>query len=301
MVVKSLERASGQLRGAHNPLVRAFRFARRWPLVPGLILVLLVICGVFAPLVAPHDPIESDLRARRTPPVWAEGGSSKYILGTDQQGRDLLSRVIYGARISLIVALTVLGLAGVGGVTLGLIAGYFGRWVDEAIMRVMDLQLAIPFILIALVVVIVVGQSFTVIIGLLAINAWSGYARLVRAETLQLKTMDYVALAKVSGASTFRILYRHILPGVINTVLVVATLQVGGLILAESILSFLGAGIPPPTPAWGLMVSDGRTYLSSAWWIAFFPGVAIFLTVFAFNFLGDWLRDRLDPRLRQLT
>jgi peptide/nickel transport system permease protein len=301
MAVESLERANGQLRGAQNPLVRAFRFARRWPLIPGLLLTLLVICGVFAPFVAPHDPIESDLRARRTPPIWAEGGSSRYILGTDQQGRDLLSRVIYGARISLIVALTVLGLAGVGGVTLGLVAGYFGRWVDEAIMRLMDLQLAIPFILIALVVVIVVGQSFTVIIGLLAINAWSGYARLVRAETLQLKTMDYVALAKVSGASTFRILYRHIFPGVVNTVLVVATLQVGGLILAESILSFLGAGIPPPTPAWGLMVSDGRTYLSSAWWIAFFPGVAIFLTVFAFNFLGDWLRDKLDPRLRQLT
>jgi peptide/nickel transport system permease protein len=164
----------------------------------------------------------------------------------------------------------------------------------------MDLQLAIPFILVALVVVIVVGQSFEIVVLLLAANAWSGYARLVRVETLQIRSTDYVALAQVAGASTLRILAKHIFPGVVNTVLVVATLQVGSLILAESILSFLGAGIPPPTPAWGLMIADGRTYLSTAWWVAFFPGVAIFLTVFAFNFLGDWLRDRLDPRLRQL-
>ncbi len=301
MALELGRKAEVQLGGAHTPLAKAYLIMRRWPVVPAIILTLLVVCGIFAPLIAPHDPVKANLRERNVPPVWAEGGSAKHLLGTDQQGRDLLSRVIYGARVSLIVAITVLGIAGVVGVTLGLVSGYFGGWIDEVMMRFIDLKLAIPFLLIALVVVIVVGQSFGIVVLLLAINAWSGYARLVRAETLQLKTMDYVALAKVAGASTFRILFKHIFPGVINTVLVLATLQVGNLILAESILSFLGAGIPPPTPAWGLMVSDGRTYLSSAWWIAFFPGVAIFLTVLAFNFLGDWLRDRLDPRLRQLT
>ncbi len=213
----------------------------------------------------------------------------------------MLSRVIYGARISLIVAAVSLLIGGTVGTTLGMVSGYFGGWVDEVIMRVKDVKLAIPLILVALVVVIAIGQSFAVLVGLLAVNSWSGFARQVRGETLQLKTRDYIALAKVAGASTPRIILRHIFPGVVNTVLVLASLQVGGLILTESILSFLGAGVPPPTPTWGSMVSEGRTYLAGAWWIAFFPGVAIFLTVMAFNFLGDWLRDRLNPRLRQLT
>ena len=300
MAISSLERVQSRINGSQNPLLRIFQFARRWPLIPALILLLLVVCGLFAPIISPHDPLKADIRARNEGPFWAEEGSTNHLLGTDQQGRDILSRVIHGARISLIVAFTVLVIAGIVGVSLGMIAGYFGGWLDEGIMRFMDLQLAIPFILVALVVVIVVGQSFEIVVLLLAANAWSGYARLVRAETLQIRSTDYVALAQVAGASTLRILAKHIFPGVVNTVLVVATLQVGSLILAESILSFLGAGIPPPTPAWGLMIADGRTYLSTAWWVAFFPGVAIFLTVFAFNFLGDWLRDKLDPRLRQL-
>jgi peptide/nickel transport system permease protein len=161
-------------------------------------------------------------------------------------------------------------------------------------------KLAIPLILVAMVIVVVVGQSFAILVGILAVNSWSSFARQVRGEILQLKNEDYVALAKVAGASVFRIFVKHLFPGIFNTVMVIATLQVGGLILTEAILSFLGAGIPPPTPAWGSMVSEGRVYLGSAWWIAFFPGVAIFLTVLAFNFLGDWLRDKLDPRLRQL-
>ena len=198
------------------------------------------------------------------------------------------------AGVALSIGITV-------GVTLGMLSGYFGGWVDEVIMRVIDLQLAIPLILIALVIVIVVGQSFIVLVGILSVNSWSVFARQVRGETLKLRTTDYVALAKVAGASTPRILYRHILPGVFNIVIVLATLQVGNLILTEAILSYLGAGIPPPTASWGSMISDGRTYLSSAWWISFFPGMAIFLTVLAFNFLGDWLRDRFDPRLRQLN
>ena len=282
-------------------ITRAYGFMRRWPVIPGLLLSILVICGAFAPLVAPYSPTAANLRDRNTPPFWEEAGSSRYLLGADQQGRDLLSRVIFGARVSLIIAGVALSIGMTVGITLGMLSGYLGGWVDEVIMRTIDVQLAIPLILVALVIVIVVGQSFIVLVGILSVNSWSVFARQVRGETLKLRTTDYLALAKVAGASTPRILYRHIFPGVVNIVIVLATLQVGNLILTEAILSFLGAGIPPPTATWGSMISDGRTYLSSAWWIAFFPGMAIFLTVLAFNFLGDWLRDRLDPRLRQLN
>lgn len=300
-MIHDLVKAEARLGLPRTPWAKAYTSFRRWPLVPLGVMLLLVICGVFAPWIAPHDPIESNLRARNTPPAWSEKGTTRYLLGADHQGRDVLSRVIYGARISLIVAAVSLLIGGTVGTVLGMVSGYFGGWVDEVIMRVIDVKLAIPLILVALVVVIAIGQSFAVLVGLLAVNSWSGFARQVRGETLQLKTRDYIALAKVAGASTPRIILRHVFPGVVNTVLVLASLQVGGLILTESILSFLGAGVPPPTPTWGSMVSEGRTYLAGAWWIAFFPGVAIFLTVMAFNFLGDWLRDRLDPRLRQLT
>ena len=167
-------------------------------------------------------------------------------------------------------------------------------------MRLVDITQAIPYILVALVLIIVLGQSFPVLLGILALSTWSGFTRQVRAETLALRETDYVALAKVAGASSFRIMYRHILPGTANTVIVIATLRVGSLILLEATLSYLGAGLPPPTPAWGAMIADGRDYLATAWWVAFFPGVAIFLVVMALNFLGDWMRDRFDPRLRQL-
>jgi len=276
------------------------RIGREWPVLPLAILFVLVVCGVFAPLIAPHGPTDADLRARNAPPAWHEGGSTRYLLGADQQGRDVLSRTIFGARVSLIIAAVALLIGGAVGITLGMLAGYSGGWIDEVIMRVIDLKLAIPLILIALVIVIVVGQSFPILVGILAVNSWSGFARQIRGEALRIKQLEYVALARIASASTLRILTRHIFPNVINTAIVLATLQVGSLILTEAILSFLGAGIPPPTPAWGSMVSEGRLYLGSAWWIAIFPGTAIFLTVFAFNFLGDWLRDRLDPRLRQL-
>lgn len=278
----------------------SWRGLRRWPIVPLLLAAVLVLCALAAPLIAPHDPIRGNLLESGAPPAWLEGGSSKYLLGTDIQGRDVLSRVIYGARISLLIAVVVITTGGAIGVTMGLIAGYFGGQLDELLMRIVDFTLAVPFILIALVVVIVFGQSLEVLLVLLALFSWGAFSRQVRAETLSLKTRDYVAFARIAGASTVRILIRHLLPGVINTVIVVATLRVGQLILTESILSFLGAGIPPPTPAWGLMVAEGRVYIDSQWWITLFPGVAIFLTVFSFNFLGDWLRDRFDPRLRQL-
>ena len=226
--------------------------------------------------------------------------SWEYILGGDNIGRDLLSRIIHGARVSLIVVAISLTSGLLIGVSMGLVAGYFGGLLDEVIMRVTDIWLGLPFILVAIVAVIAFGQTFMILIILLGLLSWTPFVRNVRGEVLSLKTRAYVSLAKVAGASTFRILIWHILPGVINTVIVIATLRVGQLILTEAILSFLGAGIPPPTPAWGAMVNDGRAYINDAWWISFFPGVAIFLVVMSLNFLGDWLRDRLDPRLRQL-
>lgn len=290
-----------RLEASRSVLSRARRFFQTWPVFPSLILAVLITCALFAPLIAQHDPLVGDLRAPNTPPSWYPEGSAKYLIGTDPLGRDLLSRVIFGARISMLVAAIVLSLGAVSGTSIGLIAGYYGGQTDEVLMRFVDFTLAIPFILVALTVVIVLGQSLTVIIILLVIFGWGGFARQVRAETLSLRTADYVALAKVAGASTPQIIYRHILPGVINTIIVVATLRVGTLILTESILSYLGVGVPPPTPSWGSMVSDGRDYLDTAWWVSFAPGMAIFLTVLAFNFLGDWARDRFDPRLRQLV
>jgi len=239
--------------------------------------------------------------------MWSSEGDNKYVLGTDHVGRDVLSRVIHGARVSLLVTAISLTSGLIVGTAVGVMAGYadqisprFGPHIDEILMRVVEITFAVPIILVALVIVIVFGQNFGVLLGLLAFVSWNAFPRNVRAEVLTLKTKDYVALAKVSGASTFRIIFVHILPGVQNTILVIATLRVGQLILIEAILSFLGAGVPPPKPAWGSMISDGRDYLGDAWWIAFFPGMAIFLVVMALNFLGDWMRDRFDPRLRQL-
>ena len=227
-------------------------------------------------------------------------GGTTYLLGTDHLGRDLLSRTIYGARISLIMAAVTLGVGGTIGIVLGLLAGWYGRLVDEVIMRLVDIELSLPLILVALVLVVSLGQSLTIIVAVLAIWIWPRFARMVRGEVLQIKNLDYVALARVAGASPLRIMFVHLFPGTINTLIVVATLQVGIVILVEASLSFLGAGVPPPEPAWGSMVADGRDRLADAWWIATIPGVAILLTVMSLNLFGDWLRDKLDPRLRQM-
>ncbi len=281
-------------------IAKAYQSFRRWPFIPVAIAVLLIVVAIFAELVAPHDPLEGDTYDRNEPPVWAEEGSPKFLLGTDHIGRDVLSRMIFGARVSLIVAVTVLVAGAALGTLVGLVAGYMGGLVDEALMRLVDFVFALPFIVVALVASVVWGASLELVIILLSLFTWAPFARQVRAESLQLKTMDYVALARVAGASGFRITVRHILPGVVNTVMVLSSLQVGSLILTESVLSFLGVGIPPPQPSWGSMVSEGRQYISTAWWISFFPGFAILLIVFSMNFFGDWLRDKLDPRLRQI-
>ena len=318
---------------------------RRLPIVSVALLLLVVVAGAGADLIAPHDPENGDLADRNLPPFWGgptttpklvveqpetgkrhlqipldeareidpnvaigdtvdveirAGGSTEFLLGTDHLGRDLLSRVIFGARISLIVSLVTLGVGGILGVILGLMSGWYGGWTDEFLMRLVDIILSLPLILVALVLVVAVGQSLEIIVVVLALWIWPRFARMVRGEVLQLKSMDYVALARVAGASTTRILLKHLFPGTINTLIVVATLQVGIVILVEATLSFLGAGVPPPEPAWGSMVADGRDRLTDAWWIATVPGIAILLTVMSLNLFGDWLRDRLDPRLRQI-
>ncbi|MCH7625041.1 MAG: ABC transporter permease [Chloroflexi bacterium] len=262
---------------------------------------MLIITGLFAPWIAPNDPLAQDLTLRNNPPFWdAEEGTTSRLLGADHVGRDVLSRVIHGARISLMVVSVSLSTGLFIGTTLGLIAGYAGGIVDEIIMRLVDVWLALPFILIALVAVVVFGASLGLVIVLLALFTWPSFVRYVRAEVLSLKERDYVALAKVSGASTTRIILRHILPGVMNTIIVITTLRVGQLILTEATLSFIGAGIPSPTPAWGVIVAEGRSYVTIAWWSSLLPGLAIFMVVMSLNFLGDWMRDRLDPRLRQI-
>lgn len=291
-----------------NPLWRAWVTFRRWPIIPMAILSVMIIFAIFAPLLSPNDPLKQSLRLRYVPPVWAGEervekrveSPTEYILGTDNLGRDIFSRIIYGARISLMVAAVALASGILVGSTLGLIAGWYGGIIDEIINRLVDIWYALPFLLVALVVVIVLGQKLWVMMVVLALTAWSQFVRNVRAEVLSLRTRDYVALARIAGASPFYIMYRHILPGVLNTIVVIATLSVGGLILTEATLTFLGAGLPSNIPAWGLMVGEGQNDLREAWWISFWPGLAIFLTVMSLNFTGDWLRDRLDPRLRQV-
>jgi peptide/nickel transport system permease protein len=285
---------------------------RRYPLLPAFVLLfVLVLPALFANQVAPHGPRDSSLSNRLVPPFWVEervvdgivvrrAGSMEYPLGTDRLGRDILSRIIHGARISLVVAMIAIFLSGLVGATLGLIAGYFGGNLDHLIMRLVDTALAIPAIMLALVLAAALGASFTSVVVVLVFILWARYARLVRAETLSIKSRDFIARSRVAGASNFRIISRHVFPNVVNTIVVLATLEVGQVILLEATLSFLGVGIPRPNPAWGLMVADGRDLLVSAWWVAFFPGLAIVLTVLSMNLLGDWLRDRLDPRLRNV-
>ncbi len=268
---------------------------QRLPVFPLLIILLvLVIPALFAELIAPRDPFQGSLSLRLQPP------SGEHWFGTDAQGRDILSRVIYGARVSAIVAAAGILIGGAVGVTLGLIAGYFGGWADGIISRMAEVTMSVPIILVAIVLATAIGASFTSVVIIVALYLWSVYARQTRAETLKWRESLFVKRARVIGCSNPRILFRHILPNMVNTLIVLVTLQVGFVIVFEASLSFVGVGIPRPNPAWGLMVSEGRQFVLSAWWVPFFPGIAIVLTVLAFNLLGDWLRDHLDPKLRQV-
>jgi peptide/nickel transport system permease protein len=232
--------------------------------------------------------------------VAKRGGSTKHILGTDKNGMDILSRMIHGARLALVVSMLAIVVSGIIGTSLGLMAGYFGGWWDHIIMRLVDMSLSISIILVALVLAATVGPRIENVLAVICLFLWSRYARLVRAETLALREREFVARSKVSGSSTFRIITRHIFPNLVNTVIVLATFEIGFVILLEAGLSFLGAGIPRPNPAWGMMVADGRELITDSWWVSFFPGLAILLTVLSINLLGDWLRDKLDPKLRNV-
>jgi len=232
--------------------------------------------------------------------IFERGGTLSFPLGTDKVGRDILTRIMYGSRISIVVAAISILIAGTIGTSLGIIAGYFGGWIDSLLMRTVDISMSIPIILLALVLVIALGPSFGTVITVLVVLLWAYYARMARGLTLAVREQDYIARAVVVGASHFRIMRVHIFPNIFNSLVVLATLQVGFVIVVESTLSFLGAGIPKPTPAWGLMVADGRELIVSHWWVSFFPGFAILLVVMSMNLLGDWLRDKLDPHQRQI-
>jgi peptide/nickel transport system permease protein len=265
----------------------------------GLVIIgLLVIVAVFAPLIAPYDPTKGTLGDRLTPPAWTPGGSTAHLLGTDLLGRDTLSRLIFGARTSLAVAVLAILVSGIVGSLLGAIAGYLGGWVNVVIMRLVDLAFSFPAILLAMVLAVVVGPSFFNIIFVISLVLWAEYARMARGETLRVREMDFIALAQVAGVSKSRILMRHILPNVASSLIVLATLQVGIVIIMESSLSFLGVGVPPPTPDWGSMIAEGRSYVVTAWWLSLVPGVAIVATVLSFNLLGDTLTELINPSLQ---
>ena len=273
---------------------------RRAPKIPTAILGVLMVFALFGPWIAPHDPVAQDLGHTFAPPVWHEAGSFSNLLGTDKLGRDILSRLMRGARVSLSLSLLIIGIGGGSGVILGLISGYSGKRVDAVIQRGVEVILAMPTILVALVFVFAVGPSFESVMFILSPFLAARFTRIVRGETLSVRERDFVAIAQVIGTPTWMILWKHILPNVFNTIIVLATLEVGHLILLESSLSFLGVGVPPPRPAWGQMVAEGREFISSAYWITLFPGLAILAAVLSLNLFGDWLRDTLDPRRRQL-
>jgi len=273
---------------------------RDWSALLGVfIIVAVVAAATLAPVLAPMDPYEQSLSRTLKPPLWSDG-EHIFLLGTDHLGRDFLSRLIYGSRVSLIVGAFAVLLSGGVGLIVGLLTGYFGGKVDLVMMRVADLVLSFPFILLALATIAIVGPSLTVLIVVMSLRIWVIYARVVRGEALKIRGMEYVQAAHAMGGSHTRIICRHVLPNVMAPVIIIASLYLGRMIVIESGLSFLGLGVPPPTPTWGGLLSEGRTHLYNAWWVATFPGLAITFTVWGANLLGDWLRNVLDPRLRSL-
>lgn len=271
----------------------------RLAVVGGVVLLIVIITGLFAPWIAPHDPTVPSFRNRFAPPAWMEGGSWEHPLGTDQLGRDLLSRIIWGARASLKVGAIVIAFATVVGIFMGLVSGYYGGWVDVIIQRLSDILLAFPYLVLAIALMGVMGPGFSNLILALVYKEWVTPARIVRGEVLAAKNVEYVEASRAVGARDAHIMWREILPNTLSSVIVVATLRVAWVILMEASLSYLGLGVQPPEPAWGSMIADGREYIFSSWWLATFPGIAILLTVLGINLLGEGLRDALDPRLRE--
>jgi peptide/nickel transport system permease protein len=271
----------------------------RWGVGAAGVLLLIIAIAVLAPLIAPHDPLAVDIRHRLSPPAWMEHGTAEHLLGTDQVGRDLLARMIYGGRVSLVVAVASVVISATIGVLLGLGAGYFGGNTDWTIMTVINVMLTFPFVLLALAVIAVLGPSLVNMIFVLGVAGWPIYARVVRAETLAIREREFVLAGRALGMSHGRLVFRQILPNLMSTIVVIATLQVAQVIILESFLSFLGLGVQPPTPAWGNMLGEGRLYMLNSWWIATFPGLAIFLTTLVINLMGNALRDWLDPHLKE--
>jgi peptide/nickel transport system permease protein len=265
-----------------------------------LLLLALLAAALLSPHLAPHNPVRERLIDRLLPPAWAKDGEWQYLLGTDHLGRDVVSRIIYGARVSLVVGFAAMAVGGVLGVVLGVVAGYVGRRLDDVIMALADMQLAFPTILLAITMIAVLGPSFANLVLVIGISGWVTYARIARAQVLSLREKEFIEASRAQGGRQVRIVCRHILPNMLSPLIVMATLDLARTIVLESTLSFLGLGIQPPTPSWGGMLSDGREYLLTAWWIATFPGLALMLTALSFNRLGDWARDLSDPRLRRM-
>jgi peptide/nickel transport system permease protein len=285
--------------GVSNRTVALRRLARDPGAVAGAVVVLIVaVCAIFAPLIARTDPNLQNLGSTLVPPMWVAGGSGAHPLGTDNLGRDLLARIIWGSRVSAIVGICVVAIGGSIGVTAGLLAGYRRGWVDALIARITDVQLAFPLVLLAVAIVAVVGPGLWTVIAAIGLTSWVQYVRVVRAETLSLREREFIAAAQAAGATSSRIITRHLLPNVTSVAIVLGTFEIARAIVFESSLSFLGLGVPPTTPSWGGMLADGRQYLDTAWWVALFPGLAIMIAVMGINLLGDGLRDALDPSAR---
>ncbi|HXU88692.1 MAG TPA: ABC transporter permease [Methylomirabilota bacterium] len=295
-VALGAEAAASRPARARLPLRHVWRF--KWGVLAALVLTLVIASALCAPWIAPYSPVTVDIQHRLGPPAWMDGGTRAHVLGTDQIGRDLLSRVIYGGRVSLVIGTAAVLVSSTIGVLLGLAAGYFVGRIDWAIMTLINVMLTFPFVLLALAVIAVLGPSLVNMIIVLGVADWPLYARVIRAETLAIREREFVLAGRALGMSHIRIVFGQILPNLISVIVVIATLQVARVIILESFLSFLGLGVQPPTPAWGNMLGEGRVYMLNSWWIATFPGLAIFITTLAINLLGNALRDWLDPHMK---
>jgi|TARA_B110000116_G_scaffold270966_1_gene290397 peptide/nickel transport system permease protein len=290
-----------ELRREFRRAIRVMADAR-WPVLAVIILAVAAFAAIFGPLLSPFDPNRQNLALRLAEPLSAGPDGTVFLLGSDALGRDVFSRLLYGARISLTVGIASITVGGSIGITAGLVSGYFGGWVDDVIMRLGDIQLAFPFILLAIMFLVVMGSGVWNLVLVLGVGQWVTYARIVRADTLSLREKEFVEAARALGDSTLSIIFRTILPNILAPLTVIASFNVASVILSEAALSFLGLGVPPSVPTWGSMLAESRdTLIANKWWLAVFPGVAIVLTVLSFNILGDWLRDFLDPRLRERT